>query len=78
MVSFFFFPTREIPTLDLVEDGVVELRKGLRVWLCGWVAMVDTKPQTRARESQINPETTYVHVTDLQGVRPEAICANVA
>lgn len=50
MVSFFFFfPTREIPTLDLLEDGVVELRKGLRVWLCGWVAMVDTKPQTTGK-----------------------------
>lgn len=68
---------RDRPTLDLLEDGVVELRKVLRVWLQRWVVMVDTRPQPCARESQRSPETMCVHATNPRGVRPEAICANV-
>lgn len=67
--------TRDRPTLDLLEDGVVEQRKA---WVGRWVVMVDTRPQPWARDSQRNPETMCVHITNLQAVSPETICANVA
>lgn len=72
--------TRDRPMLALLEGRVVDLKKILRMWLWRWVVMVDIKPQPWPRESQIIPETTYLHIcsTDLREVRPEAICVNAA